>query len=382
MKLNLKYLFLPIAAFGLMCSIAIGQDDWEDDSWDDTSTDDEWSDDSDSWDDGSTDDSWDDGNTDDSWDDGSGDSWDEGSSDDSWDDGTGSGTDDVWGEGSGTGTTSGGGQGAGAGDGYGDIELQEGADGELPEPQEPLLPWNRRSLEERTPIAYDQIREADVFWSKTIWRVIDTREKLNLPFKWPKRPLINILMDAVESGAVTAYDGLDDEFRQPLEANSMSSFGGGSDTVWVYDPILEIEVPTVTSNEFDPMKVNKFRLKEVWFFDEETSTMVVRIMGIAPILDSYDEYGNFRGELPMFWAYFPGLREILVKEEAFNPFPNSVRLTWDDLFSYRLFGSYIFKEDNVKDYRIKDYTSGINSLYESERVKTDLFNFEHDLWSY
>ena len=67
---------------------------------------------------------------------------------------------------------------------------------------------------------------------------------------------------------------------------------------------------------------------------------------------------------------------------AFNPFPDGVRLNWDQIFALRLFGSYIFKVDNVQDRRIKDYKSGIDILYESEAKKQELFNFEHDLWEY
>ena len=31
-------------------------------------------------------------------------------------------------------------------------------------------------------LPYDHVREADIFWEKRIWRVIDIREKMNLPF--------------------------------------------------------------------------------------------------------------------------------------------------------------------------------------------------------
>lgn len=111
--------------------------------------------------------------------------------------------------------------------------------------------------------------------------------------------------------------------------------------------------------------------------------MQVRIMGICPLYDNYDPTtGDFRGEVPVFWIYFPSLRQTLVNSEAYNPFPNGVRLNWDQVFAERLFGSYIYKVDNVQDFRIKDYKSGIDILYESEAKKQELFNFEHDLWEY
>jgi hypothetical protein len=49
----------------------------------------------------------------------------------------------------------------------------------------------------------------------------------------------------------------------------------------------------------------------------------------------------------------------------------------------RRFGSVIFGESNVyNDRLISDYQLGKYILFEAERIKTDLFNFEHDLWEY
>ena len=38
---------------------------------------------------------------------------------------------------------------------------------------------------ERQVIPYPFLREADVMWSKRIWRVIDLNEKMNLPLRYP-----------------------------------------------------------------------------------------------------------------------------------------------------------------------------------------------------
>ena len=48
--------------------------------------------------------------------------------------------------------------------------------------------------------------------------------------------------------------------------------------------------------------------------------MEVRIMGICPLYDNYDPTtGDFRGEVPVFWVYFPSLRQTLVNSTAYNP---------------------------------------------------------------
>ncbi len=246
------------------------------------------------------------------------------------------------------------------------------------------LPWVQEITGKRIAMSYEPIREADVFWWKNVWRVIDLREKLNLHFKWPKAPFIQVLLDAIESGKVQVYSGMDDDFTTPINPSEATSVaGGGVDSIWITDPGTGLQTLQVITKEVNWNNVSKIRLKEVWYFNKQTSTMQVRIMGICPLIDNYDQTtGEFRGEVPTFWVYFPSLRETLVNTVAFNPFPNGVRLNWDQVFAQRIFGSYIYKVDNVQDFRIKDYKSGIDVLYESEAQKQNLFNFEHDLWEY
>ena len=79
---------------------------------------------------------------------------------------------------------------------------------------------------------YTHLREADVMWSRKIWRDIDLRQKINHPFYYPmndgnedavrtddRRSLIDVIYSAVAEGTITAYDpkdGLDDEFRETI----------------------------------------------------------------------------------------------------------------------------------------------------------------------
>ena len=242
--------------------------------------------------------------------------------------------------------------------------------------------YEKTGPSEKEIIPYDDIREADVFWHKRIWRIIDSREKINLPFQYEGidwkdlKPLVHILRDAAVSGEVTVYQ--EDNFKTVKLPTDVARVGAGNDTIPLTDLDGNYLKDTVMTREFDPTRVSKYRVKEDWFFDEETSTMQVRIMSIAPLY--YDD--EIQQDIPMFWAHYPTLRNVLVKQEVFNPRNDAVRLTWDDLFEMRLFGSYIYKESNVFDRRIQDYASGIDALRESDRIKDDIFNFEHDLWSY
>src|ERR1700742_4724796 len=66
--------------------------------------------------------------------------------------------------------------------------------------------YDEITVQDKGVIPYTYIREADAIWRKRIWRVIDIKEKMNLPFGYPKQPLINILRDAAMEGTLAVYD--------------------------------------------------------------------------------------------------------------------------------------------------------------------------------
>ncbi len=250
--------------------------------------------------------------------------------------------------------------------------------------------YDRVHVVEKKPIAYAGLREADVIWSKRIWRVIDLREKINHPFYYPITPhngwknFMTIVMDALREGAITAYEVTDtDEFLVPLTFEEIMARMERRDSVQLQRPEPPYDYyDTVLITKFNPQDVKRIRVKEDWFFDKQRSVMDVRIIGICPVRDSYDENQEFRGFDPLFWIHFPEARPVFARNIVFNRFNDSERRTYDEIFWNRMFGSYIYKEQNVYDRRIADYATGMDALLEAERIKNDLFKFEHDLWEF
>lgn len=248
----------------------------------------------------------------------------------------------------------------------------------------------RKDNIDKPPVRYTYLREADVMWSRTVWRKLDLREKMNHPIYYPlettkeRISLVQLMLNALNEGSLTAYDPMNDEFTTPLSWNAVKNFGSKSDTIYVPnpDPPYDLEMKIV-QRDFDPAAVKEFRIKEIWFFDKQRSALDVRIVGICPVAENIDPVtGEVRGMSPMFWIYFPQLRNLLAATRVFTRFNASTEMTYDDLFWKRMFSSYIYKVQNVYDRKIADYTTGINALLESEKAKEDIFNFESDLWEY
>ena len=255
-------------------------------------------------------------------------------------------------------------------------------DGDFVPPLNDIVENN--SMRERRVLAYENLREADIMWKRRIWRVIDVNEKINLPFINPQRPLITILLEAAQNGDLRVFDPIGgDNFSMLMDEKTLSSLAGGVDSVRVLNPETYEEEIVVEERIFDPTSVLRYRIQEMWFFDKESSTMKVRILGIAPMIQETTESSARTIERPMFWVYYPEARQLLANESAFAYGNDAANRSWEDVFEYRYFNSYITKASNVLDQRIdRPERSGREQLRESERIKQEIFNYEQDLWSY
>jgi gliding motility associated protien GldN len=250
------------------------------------------------------------------------------------------------------------------------------------------LVYEDYDAEDLRPVPYPMLRKADVMWSKRIWREIDMRQKMNQPFYYPLEPhnnwrnFMTVLMDALKEGSISAYDiSNTDEFLVPLTYQEIVT--RQIDTInrtltRPYPPYDEYD--TVIYTEFDPTKVMRIRVKEDWYFDKKRSQMLVRILGICPVMIKEREGEEFTE--PLFWVYFPEARPVLAKAEVYNRVNDAARRSYDEVFMKRMFNSYIYKEQNVYDRRISEYAQGLDALLEAERIKEELMLFEHSLWEY
>lgn len=250
-------------------------------------------------------------------------------------------------------------------------------------------------IRDRSPLPYENIREDDAVYRVRVWREIDAREKLNLPFRYAatedngNQRFISILVRAIKNGDITAFDASDDRFTTPITPDeAIAKFGSGFDTVPSYDREGNIAGYQVREKAVDPDSIYKFRIKEEWIFDKEASRLFVRILGIAPVigrkLSNGDPIPNSEG--PVWWVYYPDARAVLAKSEVFNPKNFGARMSWEDLFESRMFSSYIIKSsfDNPFDLDLAAVypNNTLFRLLEGERIKGKIFDYEQSLWQY
>lgn len=305
-------------------------------------------------------------------------------------------------------------------------------------------PYQKDLLFQNTPVPLQPIDEEYIHYSALIWRVIDLREKINLPLYFPTevkgnwKSFAQIIWDAVDSTEnntmpIRIYQ--DEYFDIPM---SVSDFKGkfALDPVvmqlWlkdefgnqVYDDETGEAISTgdTTYPQYaSPKEILQYDIKELYYIDNQRSMLDVRIMGICPIfqkgggsdmLDDVQEEIPTEGELSegesektveelqpveedmgeisvkrlvqVGWLYYPEFRPIMAKNEVFNLHNNANRRSYDDIFLQRHFSSFIRAEENVYDNReINMYiVNGLDQILEAEKIKHKIFAFEHDMWEY
>jgi gliding motility associated protien GldN len=271
------------------------------------------------------------------------------------------------------------------------------------------MPWEQMNIGDfNDPIAYPPVRQADVAYYWTIWRIIDLREKVNHPLYFPTetrgtwRSLGQTIFDAIDISNPEKSEGV-----LPVYSDEMCTFPYSRDELQTLIsqvmtiPEIDDEGEEIGTKEliiqFEPKEIINYRLKEVWYFDKQYSTFRVQILEIEPIIEydrptsnSYDEEEDQESvaanktQKRIGYIYYNELRPFLAKQEVFNVKNNASRLSFDDLITWkRDFSSLIYKESNVYDRDIEEYIANSrDQRIESERITDKMRNFEHDLWEF
>ena len=250
-------------------------------------------------------------------------------------------------------------------------------------PRNSILSGQQQIMMDKEPSPLPIIDESNIMWKKTVIREIDFRQKINQVFYYPINPtedwrnFITVVYDGIMSGDITPYrvENNIDDMVTPMTRDDFEKENtkiGDPPVIWKDGE----EVPNEIELKDRLINVTRMRIKEDWYFDKKLSQFLVRIIAIGPLVVEED------GLSQVCWIPYEDSRKVFANAMAFNRNNSAQRRTYDEILQKRIFDSYIVKEENVYDRYINSYAFDIDALYESERIKNEMFDFEQSLWEY
>ena len=237
------------------------------------------------------------------------------------------------------------------------------------------------------PLPYTPLYSTDALYRVRVWRVIDARDRANLPYFYNTSidgenttRLINVMVDAIKNDSVQVFSSIDDRFTTPISfEEAMSAFGGGTDTSASYDLEGNITGYQVRHKEISADSIYKYRLKEEWVFNKRDGKTYVRILGIAPLINYTMSTGQVmdNSEHAAFWIYYPDLRTKLVRTLIPNPINGGGSLNWEQVFENRLFKSTIIKSSLDA---ANGFTKSPLTASEADKIQSELNNLSKRMW--
>ncbi len=248
------------------------------------------------------------------------------------------------------------------------------------------------------PLEYGYVDKRDVLWAKTTWEVIDLDERINFPLYYPidtnnigvnRRSLYDVLVANVKNGKIKNIYS-DSYFTETRTFEDLKSTMSKIDTTDLgyeqYNAGETVDPQYINRRDITSAEIAEYRIRGYWYFDKRQGELRYRMLGLAPVAPDVNFIDDDEPDMvPLFWVWYPDVREILHNTSAFNRKNTSMPFTLDHILNARRFNSVIYKEDNEQgDRSINDYIvdNALMQLLESERIKESIRNFEMDMWSY
>ena len=226
------------------------------------------------------------------------------------------------------------------------------------------------------PLEYGYVDDRDVLWAKTTWEIIDLDERVNFPLYYPtdtvnigadRRSLFDVLLKSIKTGKLKHVYS-DSYFTEKRTLEDLSATIRKVDTTDF--GIEQLNAGEAVSPEYIEIRdltaadIAEYHVKGIWYFDKRQGELKYRLLGIAPVAPDVNFIDDEEPDLvPLFWVFYPHVRDILHTAKAFNRKNTYMPISFDHLLNARRFSGSIYKEDNVQgDRRVEDYIND-NALF-------------------
>lgn len=233
--------------------------------------------------------------------------------------------------------------------------------------------------------------EADLQWTKTVYRVLDLTKGKNPALYYPDEPnedgqsLFFIIMRLLANNKISVYEYLDgremftEEYKLKVvdildRFHILYSEAKGSSEK---NPLYAIDDSDIPGNE-----ILSYYIIEKWSFDTRTNKMRSRVDALCPVLHRMDEYGGIL-KFPMFWVKLNDIRPYIAQQFVFTDDDNNLmRYNLDDFFKLKMYSGDIYKVKNLQNKSLMQlYPDSASLAHARDSIENRLHRFDKNLWA-
>lgn len=234
--------------------------------------------------------------------------------------------------------------------------------------------------------------EADLQWSKVVYRILDLSKGKNPALYYPEEPnedgqsLFFIIMRLLANNQISAYEYLDgremftDEYKIKVAEmfdrfHVLYSEAKGSTEK---NPKYAVEDADIPGNE-----ILSYYIIEKWEFDTRTNSMRCRVDALCPVLHREDGYGGDPIKFPMFWVKLNDIRPYIAQQYIFTDDDNNLtRYNLDDFFKLNMYTGDIYKVKNLRNQSLMQLYPDPEALkHAQDSIEERLHRFDKNLWA-
>ncbi len=232
----------------------------------------------------------------------------------------------------------------------------------------------------------------DLIWTREIYRTIDLTDGVNGALYYPVEPIgdrvnmFSLIFKLLGSKKINAYEYQLDGVER-LTPSAEISFKDILNRFDIYyqekklrnqqDSVLIIDPSDVPSAD-----VQSYFVKEVWYFDQRTSTYGSMITAICPVMHRSETFSTERVKLPMFWVNYQDLAPYLAGARVMASDANhTMNRSMDDFFTSKQYKGDIYKTTNLQNLSLASYCETDSAMVkEQQRIENELVTFENNLY--
>ena len=232
----------------------------------------------------------------------------------------------------------------------------------------------------------------EVIWKREIYKTLDLKQEKNTALYYPVEPigdkmnLFTLIFKLLADGKIPAY-----EYRldgtEVLTTDSKVKFKDVLDRFHIYHQIKKDAqtrdtLYTLDNSDIPSNEVLSYFIKEVWYFDQHSSTYNSKVVAICPVLHRTGDFSMDITKYPMFWLNYTDLSPYLVRMNVMTSnLNNTANISLDDYFTTRQFKGDIYKTTNMLNQNLSQYcTTDSAMVKEQKKIEGQLKAFEEHLW--